>query len=280
MVKAASRSLPSSPFWIGFDEARLAVETIVDVASDDPEERPTVILLTGASGMGKTSILREAGRRIAQQFKDEDKLVEDDAGHNPMIRVVIPSSPTSVRINLAILWKQGQPLTNSIMRTADLKVVDLLRAQRTRMVAIDNIHAAMTATGRARIDTLNALRFLMSEGTTPMVLAGLERATDILAEDEELSNRSIELKLNRWKAGPDTQRVVFALAKGMNLQDPERFKDKRYAAFLHKHSGGITGEFKRLLHWGGKMAKRDDRTRIEMRDLEKAAGLLPRRAAD
>jgi hypothetical protein len=148
------------------------------------------------------------------------------------------------------------------------------------MVAIDNIHAAMTATGRARIDTLNALRFLMSEGTTPMVLAGLERATDILAEDEELSNRSIELKLNRWKAGVDTQRIVFALAKGMNLEAPERFKDKRFAAFLHKHSGGITGEFKRLLHWGGKMAKRDDRNRIEMRDLEKAAALLPRRAAD
>jgi hypothetical protein len=31
---------PSLPFWIAFDEARNAVETIVDVAHDDPEERP------------------------------------------------------------------------------------------------------------------------------------------------------------------------------------------------------------------------------------------------
>ena len=50
-------------FWIDFEEARNAVETIVDVAHDDPEERPTCIVLTGQSGMGKTSILREAQRR-------------------------------------------------------------------------------------------------------------------------------------------------------------------------------------------------------------------------
>ena len=54
----------SSTFWIDFDEARNAVETIVEVAHDDPEERPTCIVLTGQSGMGKTSILREAERRL------------------------------------------------------------------------------------------------------------------------------------------------------------------------------------------------------------------------
>ena len=50
----------ASPFWIDFEEARDAVETIVDVAHDDPEERPTCIVLVGRSGMGKTSILFSA----------------------------------------------------------------------------------------------------------------------------------------------------------------------------------------------------------------------------
>ena len=54
----------SSAFWIDFDEARFAVETLVDIAHDEPDERPPCVILVGQSGMGKTSILREAQRRI------------------------------------------------------------------------------------------------------------------------------------------------------------------------------------------------------------------------
>ena len=69
----------SSTFWIDFDEARNAVETIVEVAHDDPEERPTCIVLTGQSGMGKTSILREAQRRLHPP--DRIRLPADGHGH-------------------------------------------------------------------------------------------------------------------------------------------------------------------------------------------------------
>src|SRR3546814_18676629 len=68
MSAAATAPSLAPSFWIDFEEARNAVETIVDVAHDDPEERPTCIVLTGQSGMGKTSILREAQRRLAEAF--------------------------------------------------------------------------------------------------------------------------------------------------------------------------------------------------------------------
>ena len=47
-----------SAFWIDFEEARRAVETLVELAHDEPDERPPCVLLVGQSGMGKTSILR------------------------------------------------------------------------------------------------------------------------------------------------------------------------------------------------------------------------------
>ena len=74
-------------------------------------------------------------------------------------------------------------------------VVELLRRQRTRLVGIDNVHAILTACGRARRDTLDAFRFLMSEGNVPMVVAGLDVAADIFSEDVELAYRSIKLGL-------------------------------------------------------------------------------------
>ena len=40
MSAAATAPSLAPSFWIDFEEARNAVETIVDVAHDDPEERP------------------------------------------------------------------------------------------------------------------------------------------------------------------------------------------------------------------------------------------------
>ena len=104
-----------------------------------------------------------------------------------MLRTVIPSGSTALKINLTLLWKQGWPITGKTHRIADLKVVELLRRQRTRLVGIDNVHAILTASGRARRDTLDAFRFLMSEGNVPMVVAGLDVAADIFSEDVELA---------------------------------------------------------------------------------------------
>ena len=267
-------AMPPSPFWIGFDEAREAVETLVEIASEPPEERPTCVLLIGKSGMGKTSILREAQRRIQTKFAHEKYHLDRDATHNPMLRVVIPSNPTSIKINLTLLWKQGAVLSNSIHRTADLKVIDHLRKQGTRLVGIDNIHVTLKASGGARRGTLDAKRFLMSEGTTPMVLAGLDIAEEVFGEDDELAMRSIVLRLNPWEPGEPTQKIVRELARGMHLENPDHFAEPRFAKFLYEHSGGITGQFISLMRWGQKMAKREQRSLVEFRDLEKAAKML------
>ena len=124
-MSAVTTAQPSghlSTFWIDFDEARNAVETIVEVAHDDPEERPTCIVLTGQSGMGKTSILREAQRRLTEALPEPADWGE--ARYQPVLRTVIPSSPTSLKINLALLWKQGWPIRTNTHKTADFKVVD------------------------------------------------------------------------------------------------------------------------------------------------------------
>lgn len=266
-------SAQNSAFWIDFEEARRAVDTLVDLAHDQPDERPPCVILVGQSGMGKTSILREAQRRIVSDFPEPRGW--SDTRYSPVLRTVIPSSPTSLKINLTLLWKQGWPLTRSIHRVADLKVVELLGRQRTRLVAVDNVHAILTAGGKARRDTLDAFRFLMSEGNVPMVVAGLDIAADIFADDVELAYRSIVLRLPLWPPGEPSQRLVLVLAQGMQLIEPGRFAEPEIAEFLWRHSHGVTGNFKRLLHWALKIAVRSGRQRVEFADVRAAADLLP-----
>jgi hypothetical protein len=153
-------------------------------------------------------------------------------------------------------------------------VVDLLAAQATRLVAIDNVHVILTASGVARRDTLDAFRFLMSAGNVPMVVAGLDVARQIFADDVELAFRSIMLSLPLWQPGEPSQRLIRALARGMKLVEPEHLAEPDFAERIWRESGGVTGNFKRILHWSGKVARRHRRSVVTHDDISEALQLF------
>jgi hypothetical protein len=130
--------------------------------------------------------------------------------------------------------------------------VDLLAEQGTRLVAVDNVHVILTANGVARRNTLDAFRFLMIAGNVPLVVAGLDVAEDIFSDDVELAFRSIILRMPLWEPGEPSQRLIRALARGMGLIEPERLVEPEYAQQIWAASNGVTGNFKRILHWSAK----------------------------
>lgn len=252
-------------FWVPFTDAERAVETLLSVASEAPDERPPCVVLSGPSGMGKSAILRETQRRMLAAYPKPEAL--RDTRYEPMLRAIVPSRPSSVKINLMLLWKQGWPIRSNSALTADSKVVELLRLQRTRLIAIDQVHTILTASGATRRDTLDAFRFLMTEGQIPMVVAGIARAAEIFEADEELAARSISIKLSPWPPGEASQRMIRSLARGLRLSDPDRLAEPDIASRISELSHGITGNVSRILRWSAKVAAQRGGSDITIDDI-------------
>jgi DNA transposition AAA+ family ATPase len=156
---------------------------------------------------------------------------------------------------MLLLYKLGWIKAAAHSRIADAKVVDLLKEQRTRLIAIDEIHTILTIAGKARRDTLDALRYLMSEANIPMVVAGIDRAAAILSEDEELSSRAIILKLTPWKPGQELQQHIYDIADAMGFPNPAAFAEPEMSQLIYEAATGVLGNIKKLMHWTSKAAK-------------------------
>lgn len=95
------------------------------------------------------------------------------------------------------------------------------------------------------------------------------------SEDVELASRSIILRLPLWEPGEASQRLIRALARGMGLVEPNRLAEPDLAEPICTASHGVTGNFKRILHWSAKVAKSDGRSVIRRDDIDNALKRFP-----
>ncbi len=102
-----------------------------------------------------------------------------------------------------------------------------------------------------------------------MYQAAVQRADDV-----ELAYRSIILKLPLWEPGEPAQRLIRALARGMGMEEPDHLAEPAFAERIWRTSGGVTGNFKRILHWSGKVARRHDRRFVTQDDITEALQLF------
>src|SRR3546814_16516398 len=83
----------------------------------------------------------------------------------------------------------------------------------------------------------------MSAGNVPLVVAGLDVARQIFADDVELAYSSIILKLQLWETGEPAQRLIPALARGLGVEEPDHPAEPAFAERIWRTRGGGTGTF-------------------------------------
>lgn len=141
------------------------------------------LLLVGASGTGKTSVLHSFARQYPSTQSDEGAIL-------PTVYVRVPAHPTVRGLAESILIALG---AEAQMRgsTAEKtnQIVQLMRACQTEVLMLDEFHHFIDSSRKTFEEVTEWLKTLVDMIAIPTVLAGLPECEWILRSNEQLRRR-------------------------------------------------------------------------------------------
>lgn len=144
---------------------------------------PRHLLLVGASGAGKTSVLQAFASQHPARSTEEGR-------HLPIVYVRTPASPTVRGLAEAILIALGAGLQmRGSAQEKTNQVVQLLRGCRTEMLMLDEFHHFVDVGRKVFEEVTEWLKILIDTVGIPTVLSGLPECELILRSNEQLRRR-------------------------------------------------------------------------------------------
>jgi replication-associated recombination protein RarA len=229
--------------WIAYPRAILALERLEYLLEHPPRDRMPCLLLYGATGMGKTKILKKFVRDHPASF-------DTRTGINtmPLVVMQMPPEPDEKAFYLQLLDSMNAPsrYSHTVYQLRQI-VIDLLRYTKTRMILIDEIHTLLASTYRQQRIMLNTLRFIANELNLTLVCAGTADAKRALLTDQQLADRFEAIELPAWRNDGDLKRLLASFQALLPLRRPSDLTSAETRHEIVQRTEGITVRIIRLL---------------------------------
>lgn len=262
----------SSDHWIAYTRAQEALERLEGLLNLPRKQRMPNLLIVGATNNGKSMIIEKfrKDRAIKLKGKQDHELI-------PVVVVQVPCEPSVVRFYAMLLASLGAPASPR-MRLVDLEqlALKLLRAVKTQILIIDELHNILAGTAPVRRAFLNLLRFLGNELKVPIVGVGTREAYLAISMDDQLENRFEPFLLSRWEEGDDLLALLASFALTLPLKQPSKIATAEMSQFILEKTGGTIGEITRLLTAAAIEAVKTGEESVNQRTLKLANYESPR----
>ena len=229
--------------WIAFDQAQAAIDRLDALLAYPPRDRMPCLLIYGATGMGKTKILRKFERRHPPKLCQTSGLTL-----RPVVVAQIPPEPVERDFYREMLASLQAPALagGSLAREKDVCRA-LLRSVAVRMIVLDEVNGMLAGTYRQQRIFLNALRFLANDLKVPLVCAGTDLARQALLTDTQLAERFEALALKPWSNGVPLVRLLLSLASILPLRKPSDLDNAAVRQRVLALTDGVTARIFRLI---------------------------------
>jgi replication-associated recombination protein RarA len=229
--------------WVHYHLAETALVRMSELLAYPQRDRMPCLLLYGATGMGKTKILRKFLRDHPTTF--DNRLGITSARAVAMQMPPDPDEKSFYEELLSTLQAPSRYTTN----TAHLRRIarDLMQFVGARILIIDEVHALLAGSYRQQRILLNTLRFLASDLRIPLVCAGTADAKRALTTDQQLADRFEAIELPRWHNDEAFRRLLSSFQAILPLKQRSDLVSPAMRRLLLERTDGVTVRLVRLI---------------------------------
>jgi replication-associated recombination protein RarA len=229
--------------WVHYHLAETALVRMSELLAYPQRDRMPCLLLYGATGMGKTKILRKFLRDHPTTFDNRLGITSARA-----VAMQMPPDPDEKSFYEELLSTLQAP-SRYTANTAHLRRIarDLMQFVGARILIIDEVHALLAGSYRQQRILLNTLRFLASDLRIPLVCAGTADAKRALTTDQQLADRFEAIELPRWHNDEAFHRLLSSFQAILPLKQRSDLVSPAMRRLLLERTDGVTVRLVRLI---------------------------------
>lgn len=242
---------------------------------------PCSLLIYGDSGSGKTTLFETYIRQhdqVSSQIVDGIK-----SSTRIILHASVPFPATHSTVTERLLKKLGDPYTNKgTLAQKDFRLTNLINQNNIQLIMLDEIqHFVDRDREKVIYKVSDWFKSLINETKIPVVLFGLEDATQVLDYNPQLSRRfPIRVQMKPFGYGnskeiEEFQMLMFAIDKQLQevFERMANFADEDMCERMYYATGGSIDSIMKLIRKSAKNAFLRDAENIDLVDLASAYNL-------
>ena len=217
------------------------------------------MLLSGATGVGKTTIVNQFRRRVRSHSCDENEMWD-------VIFLQVPASCTPKALATELLVSFGDPAADKgTMPNMTRRVINYLNKLKVSLVILDEFqHLIETKSERVLYATADWLKSVTNEVECSFLLVGLPSLADVIEANPQLKRRVIsrfevnEFALNSKDDLRRIQTILGLFSEKLPFENATVIASEAFVRAIHSASGGMIGSMVNILKLASLNALREE----------------------
>lgn len=227
--------------WIPYRRAEEILNELEDLITFPKRNRMPGMLLVGHTNNGKTALLTRFIERHSERMDGSRVVI-------PIIHFSAPQAPSHNVLYEKILDFLNVPYSsNDTASRKEYQVRKILEGTQTRMIIIDEFHEALTGGSREQTRFLGALKGLSNMLKIPIVVAGIEKAHEVVRNNDELANRFEPEELPEWEDNEELAKLLVSFESILPLKKPSGLNNIAMRNIILEKGEGILGEMATII---------------------------------